>query len=478
MTSLTLFVALLELLAVALILWQQFRFFGQTRAQLASLSELFPPAQTLALRRDTDPTTGQQVDLVQAPPAATPTFQRIVTDTNAYLLKNKGTANFDILTSITERAVAALDADLQSGISTPLYIGLMGTFAGAILGLLSLVLGGGQFNEAAIQAFLRGVTIAMLGSLCGLGLTLRSNAAYKDARRQAEQRRNDYYTFLQVQLLPILHSDMAGSLGNLKSVLDAFNQEFLSKIFEFGPIVQALNENISTQKDFLQELQKVGYTQMADASIRVFDKVAQSAHHFENFLAYQQELNEMLRNGQAVGTTLTELLGRLRGLEAGLNQVPALVQQHEGVVQEQLRFFQQHQQAMGQAASQTERFFDEQYHQLAATMRARMAVFQKEAAAAENIWQEHFRVLNQDNIYARIVQYMSPFSELPAQQKALNALQERQAAQTAQALQALQSRLAADTALQQQLLTQVARTNAVLERMEQRNWFQRLVGTK
>jgi hypothetical protein len=478
MTSLNIFVALLELLAVALILWQQFRFFGQTRAQLASLSELFPPAQALALHRDTDPTTGQQVDLLQAPPTTTPTFQRIVTDTNAYLLKNKGTANFDILTSITERAVAALDADLQSGISTPLYIGLMGTFAGAILGLLSLGLGGGQFDEAAIQAFLRGVTIAMLGSLCGLGLTLRSNAAYKDARRQAEQRRNDYYTFLQVQLLPILHSDMAGSLGNLKSVLDAFNQEFLSKIFEFGPIVQALNENISTQKDFLQELQKVGYTQMADASIRVFDKVAQSAHHFENFLSYQQELNEMLRNGQAVGTTLTELLGRLRGLEAGLNQVPALVQQHEGVVQEQLRFFQQHQQAMGQAANQTERFFDEQYHQLAATMRARMAVFQKEAAAAENIWQEHFRVLNQDNIYARIVQYMSPFSELPAQQKALNTLQERQAAQTAQALQALQSRLAADTALQQQLLTQVARTNAVLERMEQRNWFQRLVGTK
>ncbi|MVN75916.1 hypothetical protein GO988_06210 [Hymenobacter sp. HMF4947] len=479
MTSPTIFIALLELLAVALILWQQFRFFRQTQAQLDSLRALFPPASALGLNRTTDPDTGQQVDLLQAPPATSDTFQRIVNDTNAYLLKNKGTADFNILTSITERAVAALDADLQSGISTPLYIGLMGTFGGAILGLLSLgLVGGGQFDEGAIQAFLRGVTIAMLGSLCGLGLTLRSNAAYKDVRRQAEQRRNDYYTFLQVQLLPILHSDMAGSLGNLKSVLDAFNQEFLSKIFEFGPIVQALNENISTQKDFLQELQKVGYTQMADASIRVFDKVAQSAHHFENFLTYQQELNEMLRNGQAVGTTLTDLLGRLRGLEAGLNQVPALVQQHEGVVQEQLRFFQQHQQAMGQAASQTERFFDEQYHQLAATMRARMGAFQQEAAAAENIWQEHFRVLNQDNIYARIVQYMSPFSELPAQQKALNALQERQAAQTAQALQAMQARLAADTALQQQLLTQVTRTNNVLERMEQRNWFQRLVGTK
>jgi hypothetical protein len=479
MTFSTLFITLLELLAVALILWQQFSFFRQTQSQLTGLRTLFPVASALSLVRTTDPTTGQEVDLVQVPPAASLTFGRIVADTNAYLLKNKGTADFNILTSITERAVAALDTDIQSGISTPLYIGLMGTFGGAILGLVSLgLVGGGQFDEGAIQAFLRGVTIAMLGSLCGLGLTLRSNAAYKDASRQAEQRRNDHYTFLQVQLLPILHSDMAGSLGNLKSVLDAFNQEFLSKIFEFGPIVRALNENISTQKDFLEQLQKVGYTQMADASIRVFDKVAQSAHHFENFLAYQQELNQMLRNGRDVGATLTELLGRLRGLEEGLNQVPALVHQHEDVVRGQLQFFQQHQQAMGQAAGQTERFFDEQYHQLAATMRTRMAAFQKEAAAAENIWQDHFRALNQDNVYARIVQYLSPFSDLPAQQKALNALQERQAAQTGQALQALQARLAADTALQQQLLAQVTRTNNLMERMEQRNWFQRLVGGK
>jgi hypothetical protein len=79
-------------------------------------------------------------------------------------------------------------------------------------------------------------------------------------------------------------------------------------------------------------------------------------------------------------------------------------------------------------------------------------------------------------VYERIVQYLSPFSELPAQQRLLNQLQERQALQTAQALQALQARLASDTALQQQLLAQVTRTNAVLEQLTQRSWLQKALG--
>lgn len=470
-------IALLELAAVALILWQQFRFFRQTSQQLTELAELFPAAQGLQLVRGIDPQTQQQVDMLLPPPEAPAAFHRIANDTNAYLLKNKGTADFNILTSIAERAATAQDSDAQAGIATPLYIGLMGTFGGAILGLLGLGLAtGGQFDEAAVQAFLRGVTIAMLGSLCGLGLTLRGNSRYKQAHRQAEQRRNDYYTFLQVQLLPILHSDMAGSLGNLKAVLDAFNQEFLGKIYEFGPIVRALNDNISTQKDFLEQLQKVGYTQMANASIKVFDKVAESAHHFENFLAYQQQLNHTLQQGQGVAASIMGVLDRLAGLETGLNQVPALVQQHASTVQTQLSFFRQNQAELERLARQSEDFMDTQYHELAKVMRERMAVLRKEANEAAGVLEDHFRTLNRDNVYQRIVDYLSPFSDLPKQQQALNQLQEKQAANTARALQSLEGRLAADKDLQLALMQQVAQTNALLTKLTERNWLQRLVG--
>jgi hypothetical protein len=464
-----------EWLALLIIIGFQARAFWQGRLASLQLAALFPPSATLRLTRHQDAATGQQVDVLLAT-GATPDFALIERDTNAYLLKNKGTADFDILQSIAERRAVALDAEVQGNTSAPLYIGLMGTFLGAILGLAGLLAGSGKFDEVGIQGFLRGVTVAMIGSLCGLGLTLWGNALYKNAHRQAEQRRNDYYTFLQVELLPILHSDMAGSLGSLKAVLDAFNQEFLSKIYEFGPIVRALNENISTQKDFLEQLQKVGYTQMADASIRVFDKVAQSAHHFENFLAYQQELNAMLQNGGEVAGKITALLGRLTGLETGLNQVPALVQQHAGTVQAQLNFFRQNQTELDRLARQSEQFMDTQYHELSAVMRQRMAVLTHEADQAARVLEDHFQALNKDNVYERIVQYLSPFSELPAQQKLLNQLQERQAMQTAQAIQSLQARLNSDNVLQQQLLHQVTRTNAVLEQLTQRSWLQKALG--
>jgi hypothetical protein len=468
-------VQVLEWLVLAVIIGFQLWAFWQGRQGSARLAALFPPSSALRLTRHQDETTGQLVDVLLVS-GATPDFELVERDTNAYLLKNKGTADFDILQNIAERRAVALDSEVQSGTSAPLFIGLMGTFLGAILGLGGLLAGSGKFDEAGIQGFLRGVTVAMIGSLFGLGLTLWGNTLYKAARRQSEQRRNDYYTFLQVQLLPILHSDMAGSLGTLKAVLDSFNQEFLSKIYEFGPIVGALNDNITVQKDFLEQLQKVGYTQMANASIRVFDRVAESAHHFENFLAYQQELNQTLRNGQQVAATLTGLLGRLTGLEEGLNQVPALVQQHAGTVDAQLRFFRQNQTEMDRLARQGEAFMDESYHQLAQVMRQRMAVLTKEADEAAGVLEDHFRKLNNDNVYERIVQYLSPFSELPAQQRLLNQLQEKQAAQTARALQQLELRIAADAAMQQSLIQQVTRTNAVLEMLTQRTWLQKMLG--
>ena len=65
---------------------------------------------------------------------------------------------------------------------------------------------------------------------------------------------------------------------------------------------------------------------------------------------------------------------------------------------------------------------------------------------------------------------------MPAQQRLLNQLQEKQAAQTAQALQRLEARLAADQALQQALVQQVTRTNAVLELLTQRTWLQKMLG--
>src|SRR5690606_6471016 len=126
--------------------------------------------------------------------------------------------------------------------------------------------GSSFITDQNIPSFLFGVLIAMAGSFCGLLLTMMGNNALKNARSTRDRHKNAYYTFLQTHLLPKLNSDMSASLGNLKSVLDSFNKDFLDKILGFRPIVETLTDNISTQKEFIQKLDQIGFTQMANAN--------------------------------------------------------------------------------------------------------------------------------------------------------------------------------------------------------------------
>ena len=102
--------------------------------------------------------------------------------------------------------------------------------------------------------------------------------------------------------------------------------------------------------------------------------------------------------------------------------------------------------------------------------------FVAQAQSAHVQWDAYFRQLNKDNVYQKIVEYLNPFQQLPAQQQALNQLQETQARRSAEALQALQQPLEQNRRIQEELLRQTERTNAVLEKLTNRNWLQRMVG--
>ncbi|MBD2767461.1 hypothetical protein IC235_06100 [Hymenobacter sp. BT664] len=426
---------------------------------------------------------------------ASPEFGQIIVDTNEYLLNNRGAAaDFSILKDISERHAEALDEEIQAQIATPLYLGLLGTFTGAILGLVSLV--GNPFAEVSenphtdasfsngdVQHFLGGVLIAMIGSLFGLAFTLAGNQLLKQARAQRDRNKNAYYTFLQKALLPKLNSDMQAGMSNLKSVLDSFNAEFFSqiqndffsKIHEFTPLIASITENISVQKRFLEQLEKIGYSELANATVKVFDRVDESAQTFEKFLGYQQALNTTVTHSTEAAQTIGSLLNRLTALEQGLASVPQYLQQHDDALRQQVAFFSQHGKLLADIGAQIRQGVSEGVHRMDVELDGRLRELQQEATEAHEQWQRHFRELNSNNVYQKITEYLNPFTQLPAQQRDLNALQERQAGLVAQALQRLEVRIAADAALQRSLLEQVERTNTVLEKVTQPNWFQRAI---
>ncbi len=408
------------------------------------------------------------------------TFQKIIKNTNEYLKRNKGAAaDFEILKDVSERYSEALDSEVQSTVATPLYVGLLGTFSGVIIGLSSLIWSGlttpeadevgnavasSFITEQNIPSFLFGVLIAMAGSFCGLLLTLLGNNALKNARSTRDRFKNGYYTFLQTHLLPKLNSDMAASLGNLKSVLDSFNKDFLDKILGFRPIVDTLTENISIQKDFIEKLDKIGFTQMANANLQVFDKLKESEQLFQNFLQYQVALNESVQKGGELTEAIGQVLGRLTSLQEGFDQVPGYLQKHDESIQRQVNFFGRHEQDLNTIAARVEQYFDKATYKLTDLMEARLQHQERDAQNAYEKWQDHFRRLNEDNLYQRILDYMQPFQNLQGQQERLNFNQQQQAAETRQTNEHLLRKLDADAVVQQQLLQQLAVLNAQLEK--------------
>lgn len=421
-------------------------------------------------------------------------FSEVITDTNDYLRANKGAAaDFNALRDISEREAELLDAEIEAQISTPLYLGLLGTFGGAILGLFVLVNPFGApeadaaasagFNNADVTHFLGGVLIAMVGSLFGLGFTLWGNQLLKSARATRDRLKNDYYNFLQKALLPKLNSDMQQGLNQLRAVLDAFNQDFFAKIqgdffakiAEFTPLIGRITENISIQKNFLEKLQAIGYTELANATIKVFDRVDESAASFEKFLGYQRTLNDSVEKGAQTVHTITALLNRLNSLEKALNQVPGYLQEHDTRIREQAQFFSQHNDILAGISRGVTTALNEDANRMNQVLDKRREEFEKQAQQAHAQWDAHFRQLNKDNVYQKIEEYLNPFQQLPAQQKELNRLQEEQARRSTQALQALQEPLEQNRRIQEQLLLQTERTNAILARLTEPNWFQRTI---
>ncbi|MER2999507.1 hypothetical protein [Pontibacter populi] len=412
------------------------------------------------------------IDLIEVKNPSS-TFSKIIKSTNEYLKRNKGAAaDFDILKDVSERHSDALDTEVQSTIATPLYVGLLGTFSGVIIGLSSLIWSGFSADEAVgsfitdqnIPSFLFGVLIAMTGSFFGLLLTLMGNHELKNARSTRDRLQNEYYTFLQTRLLPKLNSDMAASLSNLKSVLDTFNKDFLDKILGFRPIVDTLTENISTQKEFIEKLDKIGFTQMANANLQVFDKMKESEQLFQNFMNYQVALNESVRKGAELTHTISDVLGRLNSLQEGFDKVPGYLQKHDESIQRQVNFFGQHERELQDIGSRIEQYFDKAALRLTDLMEARLQHQERDAQHAYEKWQEHFRRINEDNIYQRILDYMQPFENLNRQQDDLNRTQQQLSGEIRQTNGQLLQKIENDTAIQQQLLQQLQVLNMHMAR--------------
>jgi len=269
-------------------------------------------------------------------------FENILFSVNNYLIRNRGaSSDFNLMKDIVERNTDAVEEDINLSVGTPLYLGLMGTMMGIVIALfnmpdLGVELGTeqtGRTLDEGIAMLIGGVKIAMIASFMGLMLTIiNSGWVFKGSRSYSEARKNEFYTFVQIELLPIINQGLASTLESLQRNLLQFNNEFSRNLKGLTGVFDSNRSAIREQKELLDAIDKAKVSEMTKYNVAVLKQLDLSVGKFEKFNAFLSNTTQFVENSQLIVTKSNELLARTdnfktiaENLDSKLNQSQQLL---------------------------------------------------------------------------------------------------------------------------------------------------------
>lgn len=184
-------------------------------------------------------------------------LNKLVSEINEYVRKSKGTTDFSVIQNKTERLEEMRYDDSTARMSFPIYLGLMGTFCGVFLGILSFLYNIciDSVNDDAIKGLLVGVLVSMSTSFIGLLLSTRNNYYSSDAKRKVDVDKNQFYDFIQTELMPSLDVSMVSALNKLHDTVTQFEPSFNRVINSFQTTFDGCTRSFGDQ--FAQNVQVV-----------------------------------------------------------------------------------------------------------------------------------------------------------------------------------------------------------------------------
>lgn len=278
-----------------------------------------------------------EVTLVTTVEKETPILSKILHSTNTYLLRNKGAvSDFNLIKDVVERNCDAVDDEINIQLPIPLYLGLMGTMLGIIVGLFFMP----PFNTAttgaigdAIDVLIGGVKIAMIAGFVGLLLTvIASGFMYKGAKAKTESKKNDFYTFIQTDLLPVLSQNVTSSIYSLQANLLKFNDTFSTNVNRFDGFLKEIYASFESQLLLLEELKNIDIAQLAKLNVNVLKELRTSTKEFERFNHYLQQVNTFVDNAQKLNYQISTQLNRTHAIEEVASAIGVNVQLNRELV--------------------------------------------------------------------------------------------------------------------------------------------------
>lgn len=310
---------IVALFVVVIVVWQFFAYVRNVQ-RINRLNNLFSKNEFNTLLNE-DGIVSIQNNL------ASEDYKTTLKDVNSYLAKNKNKASdYHIIKEIVERNAHSVEEEIDTMLSTPLYLGLMATIIGIAFGVIFFaiedlpnLLSGDEIEVNGIRTLLTDVGIAMIASFAGVLATKMSTSKYNDARRNMLSQKNVFLTWIQTELMPNLNDDLTGALVKMTQDLNNFNNTFAENTRELHETLQLVTDNYENQVELLETIDKLKINKIASANIEVYDKlkgcsdeIGKLFNHLEQserYITKVIELNEKLGSIEE-RTKLSEELGR------------------------------------------------------------------------------------------------------------------------------------------------------------------------
>lgn len=271
---------------------------------------------TLIRSKLTEKDTREATDIIMLKSGGNQITQKVINTLNTYLLRNRSiAADFLLMKDIVERNTDVAENEVQQTISLPLYLGLLGTFIGIVMGLIQIsgmdFQTGSDSFDSAISTLLNGVLIAMVASFLGLLLTIANSGFYfKNAKSHLEDKKNDFYTFLQIDLMPLLNQGVNSTLYSLQNNLHKFNNDFNANLVKLNSVMGKNHDALIAQEKILSTLENIDINEFAKANVKILKELKLSTEMFSEFNEYLSQVNLLNNSAKLHADRVNEMIAR------------------------------------------------------------------------------------------------------------------------------------------------------------------------
>lgn len=299
---------IVAIIVIAVIVWQ-YTAYKANENRIKRIKNLFPDTNNCYVGKEEDITTIYCGD-------AHGEFKETLGDINSYLAKNKNkTFDYHILKEIVERNSQSLEDEVDTMLSTPLYLGLIATIFGIAFGVvlfawkdLANLLAGDNMNVEGIKILLTDVGIAMVASLFGVLFTKLSTSHFNNAKTKMAKNKNRFLTWIQTDLMSKLSDDITGAIIKMTQDLNEFNQTFATNTQELKQTLDTVKNNFEGQVQLLEAIDKIKITKIAKANIEVYDRLEGCTDELE-------KLFNLFANSEEYVTKVVELNNNIGSVE-------------------------------------------------------------------------------------------------------------------------------------------------------------------